>query len=115
MAGLILPQGEAVAAESEFDGIAEGRPADELDGGAVAEAHLEEPAAEFGIAADVDDFALAAVGEVMQGASGDWAGVVTVGFVAGLVHDGGSEIAVPWVRRRRTIQPLLSTFDSLHR
>src|SRR5688572_21429307 len=46
--GLVFPDGEVVAANLDFDGIAQGREADQLNGSADEQAHLQKPAPLFG-------------------------------------------------------------------
>jgi hypothetical protein len=58
--GLVTAEGEVVAANAEFDGVAEGGSADALHGGPAAESHFEKSALELGLTFDGDDFTAAA-------------------------------------------------------
>jgi hypothetical protein len=49
---LFLAETEAIAAKAEFDGVAEGRPADGFNQGAVAEAHLQQATPAFRVTGD---------------------------------------------------------------
>jgi hypothetical protein len=57
--GLLVAEAEAVTAKAELDRIAQRRPPDDFDGGSIAKAHLQQPAAEFAFAGDGDDHPLA--------------------------------------------------------
>jgi hypothetical protein len=70
-ARLLASQRKVIAAQTELDRIAQRRPADDFDLRAVAEAHLQQPAAKVGVATDVDDLAAATDAELAQGAGGD--------------------------------------------
>jgi len=83
---LFVAEGEVVAAEAEFGGVAEGGAANDFDGGAVAEAHFEEAAAEFGVAGDGLDRAATADAHGVERAAGRGAGVGAAGEVTGF-HD----------------------------
>jgi hypothetical protein len=74
--GLFFAEGEMVAADAEFDGVAEGGTADDFDLHAAAESHLEQAPAKFGIASDGDDVTLAADTEVVKAARFDAAGMI---------------------------------------
>src|SRR5947209_10441659 len=50
--GLFFAKAQVVAAEAEFNWVAQRRPSDDLNTSAIAEAHLEQPAAEIGVASD---------------------------------------------------------------
>src|SRR5258708_6594290 len=65
---LFFPEAQVVAAEAEFDGIAQRGPADDFDFGAVAEAHLEQSPAEVGIAAHGKDAPPASDAQLIQAA-----------------------------------------------
>src|SRR5205823_3442710 len=86
VAGLLIAQRQAVATQAELDGVAQRRPPEDLDAGAVAEAHLQQPAADFRIAADGDHAAAAADAKLVQAASADVAAVVTPCRVASFLH-----------------------------
>ena len=45
--GLLVAEGQVVAAQTEFDRIAQWCPPDDLDAGAVAEAHFKQPATQL--------------------------------------------------------------------
>jgi hypothetical protein len=66
MSGLLISQGETVTSEAKFDRIAQGRTAEDFDLRAVAEAHLQETTAKFGIAAYADDVAAAADAKLVE-------------------------------------------------
>jgi hypothetical protein len=85
-AGLLFAEGERVAAEAVLDRVAERGAADDFDGGAVAEAHLEEAAADVGVATDGDDAPTAADAEVVEAAGVDRTGMIARRKVAGLLH-----------------------------
>lgn len=63
---LLVAEGKEIAAEAELDRIAERSAANDFDGRAVAEAHLEEPAAQFGVAPDRDDASAATYAQTVQ-------------------------------------------------
>ncbi|HWE98074.1 MAG TPA: hypothetical protein VG269_29280, partial [Tepidisphaeraceae bacterium] len=63
--GLFFPQGQMVAAKAELDGVAQWRPADDFDLGSVAESHLKQATAYFGVAAHGRDVAAAADAELV--------------------------------------------------
>ena len=69
--GLFFAEGKMVAAEAEFDGVAEGGPADDFDGCAIAETHFEQSAADVWIAANGDHATATAGTKGIQFASGD--------------------------------------------
>jgi hypothetical protein len=48
--GLFFAEGQVIAAEAEFNRVAQRRPANDLDLGAVAKAHLQQPTANLRIA-----------------------------------------------------------------
>ncbi len=66
MGSLLISQGKAVAAQAKFDRIAEGCSTEDFDLGAVAESHLQKPAAQFLIPAHADDASAAADAQLMQ-------------------------------------------------
>jgi glycine cleavage system aminomethyltransferase T len=84
--GLIGPKGEGIAAEAVLDRVAQRGAADDFNGGAVAEAHLEEAATDVGVAADGDDAPAAADAQVVEATGVDRTGMVARGKVAGLLH-----------------------------
>jgi hypothetical protein len=84
--GLIGTKRERVAAEAVFDGVAERGAADDFDGGAIAETHLEESATDVGVATDGDDASAAADAEVVEATGVDRTGMVARRKVAGLLH-----------------------------
>lgn len=49
--GLLVAKAEVISAEAEFNRIAQRRPPDNFDAGAVAETHFQQPAAQFRISA----------------------------------------------------------------
>src|SRR4051794_5784409 len=85
---LLVAEGEVVAAEFEFNRVAERGAADDFDADAVAEAHLEEPAAEFGVAADGHHLAAAADAELVQRARLGSRAAVTRDDPTCLLHTG---------------------------
>jgi len=87
---LLVAQGKVIAAEAELDRVAEGRPADDLDGRAVAESHLEQAAADFGVAADGENHPLAANSKLVETARLGRPTVVTGCKPACLLHINGS-------------------------
>lgn len=57
MPRLFVAQAQQVAADAEFDRIAEGASADDFDPGSAAKAHFEQAPALLGVTADLDDMA----------------------------------------------------------
>jgi hypothetical protein len=55
MPGLFIAEGEAVAAQTKFDGVAEGGATHDLNFSTVTEAHLKKPPAKLAIASNRDD------------------------------------------------------------
>jgi hypothetical protein len=84
--GLLVAQRQAVAAKPELDWIAQRRPADYLDVGAIAKSHLQEPAPKLDIAADVDNPPAATGAQAIQIARVDRPGMTAPGEVASLVR-----------------------------
>src|SRR5580658_6132963 len=66
--GLFIAQGKVVAAEAELDWVTEWSAANDLNLGAVTEAHFEESAAEITVAAHREDKSAAADAELVQSA-----------------------------------------------
>src|SRR5262245_49367163 len=63
---LRIPQRETVSTQAELDWIAERSAAEDFHLGAVAEAHLEKPAAEIDVSPDGNDAPPAADAEAVQ-------------------------------------------------
>ena len=61
MAGLFFAEGQMVASQAEFNGVAKRRPANDFDLGAVAKAHFQQAAANLRIAANRKYMALTPV------------------------------------------------------
>src|SRR5712691_785432 len=87
MGGLRIAKGKAVAADLEGDGIAQRRTPQHLDRSAVAEAHFEQSAADFGGPADFHHFATAADAQLIERTGGRGADVGASSEVASLFHD----------------------------
>jgi hypothetical protein len=66
MLGLFASQGQVIATEAEFDGVAEGCSAHDFDLRAVAESHLQKPAAKILVPANGLDATLAADAQRIQ-------------------------------------------------
>jgi hypothetical protein len=76
-----------VAAKAEFDGVAQWSPADDFDLGSVAESHLKQAPAYFGVAAHGRDVAAAADAELIQRTGFRCTAVVATGESTSLVHN----------------------------
>jgi hypothetical protein len=86
--GLLIAQREAISSQAEFDGIAQGRAADDFDLCSVTEAHFEQTAAQVRVAADGDDPAAATDAQAVQATGFDRAGMRTSGEVARFAEFG---------------------------
>src|SRR5258708_14721577 len=84
--GLLFAEAQVISTEAEFNRVAERRPANNLDKGAVAETHLKEAAAEVGIAADGDDASVTADPELVQATGLGRSAVVTTCKTTRLLH-----------------------------
>jgi len=93
---VVIPLLFETGAEAEFDRIAEGRPAQHFDLRVVAKAHLEQPAAQFGIAAHADDVAAAADAELIQSASFGIRALIAGLKTTWLSHNSHSLTASGW-------------------
>jgi len=87
MGGLLIAKGEAISADFESDRVAQRRPSQDFDGCAIAESHLQQPAADIGGAANLHDFAAATNAEFVQRAGGLGADVRASSKVTGFFHD----------------------------
>jgi hypothetical protein len=83
---LVRTQGERIPAEAVLDRVAERCAANDFDGRAVAEPHLEETTADVRVTADGNDAPATADAEVVQTTSVDRTGMVARRKVAGLLH-----------------------------
>jgi hypothetical protein len=86
MLGLLGAEGEMVAAETELDGVAQWRPADDFHLRAVAEPHLQKPAAQLRFTADGDDESLAADPKLIEAARFEASRMIAGGKPAGFFH-----------------------------
>jgi hypothetical protein len=84
--GLFIAQGKVVAAEAELDWVTEWSAANDLNLGAVTEAHFEESAAEITVAAHREDKSAAADAELVQSAGIERTRVIASAEVARLFH-----------------------------
>ena len=88
VACLFVAEAQVVAAEAEFDRVTQGGSADDLDVGAVAEAHFQQASAEVGIAAHRKDAAAATHSKLVEPAGIGGAAVITGGKATCLLHTG---------------------------
>src|SRR5689334_7942409 len=100
-----------IAPQAELDRITQRRPADDLDSCSVAEAHLQQPAANFWLAPYRHHHAAAADPELVESTGFDRSTVVASGKVTGLVHRISRSIAPCVLGSRNTIRPLRLSFN----
>ncbi len=86
MPRLLIPERQVIPAQTKFNRIAQRCPADDLNTGAVAEAHLKESTAQFRVAANAYDAPFAADAQLIQRARLRRAVVIANTHVTGLVH-----------------------------
>ena len=66
MPRLFFPQGQMIPTQTKFNRITQRRSADDFHMRAIAEAHLQQPAAKLDIPADSENAASAADAELIQ-------------------------------------------------
>jgi ethanolamine utilization protein EutA (predicted chaperonin) len=84
--GLIGPERQVIAAQAEFDGVAQGGTADDFNLHAIAETHFQQPSAKILVAANAHDRAVATDPKLVESAGFHRATVVTAGKVTGFLH-----------------------------
>jgi hypothetical protein len=97
--GLFFSKAQVIAAEAELDRVAHRRTTNDLDTGAVAEAHLQQPATKVRVAADGEDAPVAPDPELVQAAGFRRAAVVTSRKTTCLLH---TSYFRPWVTSKYT-------------
>jgi hypothetical protein len=84
---LFISERQMVSAQPELDRIAQGRPANDFDVRAVAEAHLQQTATNVKVAADGNDKPAAADAQLVQGAGFRRPAMITTRKVTCLLHE----------------------------
>ena len=87
MTRLCFAQGQRIPAKTKLDRIPQRRPTQDFDGCPVAEAHFQQPAANFGGSADFHHFAAATDAEFVERAGGRGADVRASSKITSLFHE----------------------------
>ena len=90
MPGLLIAEAQVVAAEAEFDGVAHWRPADDLDAGPIAKAHLEQSTAKVCIAPNGKYASPAPHAQLVQAAGFGGTAMIASRKITGLLHTSHS-------------------------
>src|SRR5438128_1270956 len=86
MTSLCITERQMIAAKTKFDGVTKRSAPDDLDAGAIAEAHFQQAPPHFRLAADRNNHSAASNAKLIQSTSFDRSAMIAAGQVTCLLH-----------------------------